>query len=265
MFYDVQNAYYTDIQKFLAELLATTILIIVAGGSGAVQSLLSTPNLLVLAIAQGFTISLLTFTFYEKSGAHFNTAYTVIMWWFRKITTWEMVYYAIAQFSGALLGGVINFTVYGTSSHLGTPIVGPLVTKYNALAFEIIGTVIQFTVVFTFTRYPINAICAGLSYVALVLVGGPVSAASLNPVRHFGPAVVSGSFSSSNGWIYYAGPFIAVPIVILILYILTPFNGKGGYAFYQSPFGTTHLKNNDNTPNHQQTQNFVYVNTLNNL
>ena len=61
-------------------------------------------------------------------------------------------------------------------------------------------------------------------YIALAgLWAAPVSGVSMNPARSFGPALVSGDFSSY--WVYVAGPLAGAVIAVGFAYIL---RGSGG-------------------------------------
>ncbi|GKE25238.1 probable aquaporin TIP-type RB7-5A, partial [Tanacetum coccineum] len=60
----------------------------------------------------------------------------------------------------------------------------------------------------------IAPIAIGFIVGANILAAGPFSGGSMNPVRSFGPAVVSGDFSQN--WIYWVGPLIGGGLAGLI-------------------------------------------------
>jgi aquaporin Z len=61
-------------------------------------------------------------------------------------------------------------------------------------------------------------------YVALAgLWAAPVSGVSMNPARSFGPALVSGDWSSY--WVYVLGPLLGALIAVFFAMIL---RGRGG-------------------------------------
>jgi glycerol uptake facilitator-like aquaporin len=72
---------------------------------------------------------------------------------------------------------------------------------------------------------PLAAFGVG-SYIILAgLWSSPVSAASMNPARSFGPDVVLGDFSTY--WVYLAGPLAGAAIAVVFAYVL---RGPGGDA-----------------------------------
>jgi aquaporin Z len=62
------------------------------------------------------------------------------------------------------------------------------------------------------------------SYIALAgLWGSPISGASMNPARTFGPDLVGTTFTSY--WVYIAGPIAGAVIAVGIAFVL---RGRGG-------------------------------------
>lgn len=56
----------------------------------------------------------------------------------------------------------------------------------------------------------------GLTLVLAILMGGPLTRASLNPARTLGPAIVSANYADL--WLYFVGPCVGA-ILAVLLYI----------------------------------------------
>ena len=70
---------------------------------------------------------------------------------------------------------------------------------------------------------PIAALAVG-GYIALAgLWGSPISGASMNPARSFGPDLILGNFA--HYWIYLAGPLAGALLAVGVAYVL---RGPGG-------------------------------------
>ena len=77
------------------------------------------------------------------------------------------------------------------------------------LVFAIFGTAVD-------SRAPkIGGFGIGLTIAADILMGGPISGASMNPARTFGPGLVGGVWNAH--WVYWVGP-IAGALVAGLLY-----------------------------------------------
>jgi aquaporin Z len=72
---------------------------------------------------------------------------------------------------------------------------------------------------------PLSALAVGGYIVLAGLWSSPVSGASMNPARSFGPAVVTGDFGSY--WVYLAGPLRGAAVAVGVAVLL---RGRGGDA-----------------------------------
>jgi len=120
--------------------------------------------------------------------------------------------------------------VFGNIQHLGATLPGPGYANWQAFLMEIVLTATLVSVILgtASAAQNVGAIAAlGVGgYIALAgLWGAPVSGTSMNPARSFGPALVSGDFSSY--WVYVAGPLAGVLIAVGIASVL---RGRGGDA-----------------------------------
>jgi aquaporin Z len=118
--------------------------------------------------------------------------------------------------------------VFGNVQHLGATLPGPSYANWQALLIEIVltGTLVSVIMGTASAAQNVGAIAAlGVGgYIALAgLWAAPVSGASMNPARSFGPALVSGHFGSY--WVYVLGPIAGALIAVGSAYLL---RGAGG-------------------------------------
>ncbi len=138
-----------------------------------------------------------------------------------------------AQLAGALLAGILLRLIFDfvpaamELSHLGTPGVAPGVSLIAAIVIEAVLTMFLLWAVFGTAVSPsapkIAGFGIGLTVAADILMGGPLTGASMNPARWFGPAVASGYLR--DGAVHIIGPLLGAAIGgISYLYIFGSFS-----------------------------------------
>ena len=118
--------------------------------------------------------------------------------------------------------------MFGDTQHLGATLPGPGYKSWQALLMEIVLTTLLVSVILgtASAAQNVGAIAAlGVGgYIALAgLWAAPVSGVSMNPARSFGPALVSGDWTSY--WVYVAGPIAGALIAVGCARAL---RGRGG-------------------------------------
>jgi len=148
------------------------------------------------------------------SGAHINPAVTVAFTLTRHFPAREAAAYIAAQLTGAVLAALVLLAVWPDKpAHLGATV--PSVSAGSAFVYELVLTAILMfviTAVATDTRAvgAAAAIAIGGAVGLDAIFGGPVTGASMNPARSFGPALVSGTWS--DFWVYLAGPAVGAAL-----------------------------------------------------
>ena len=201
----------------VAEFLGTFALCFIGAGSictnqwtgGAV-------GLLGIAVAHGTVLAVMISSLGHISGGHFNPAVTVGILTAKKITGQTASVYVLAQLAGAaaagyLLAYIVPYRVWAPV-HLGTPGLAAGIMMPQAILLETVMTFFLVLAVFGTAVDPKgswNAIAGfGIGTVLIfdILVGGPLTGASMNPARTFGPALASGFWD--NHVVYWVGPLL---------------------------------------------------------
>lgn len=187
---------------------------------------LTLEGILLISFAHGSIIGLMVYAFGHISGAHINPAVTIPMIITKKISVEEGAGYIAFQIIGAIiaaatlamllpeLGSVVNFgTQGGPSEYLDNNAMSGFVAE--AIFTFFLVTVIFMTAVHKKAAAGMHGLSIGGMVFLLHLVGVPLTGASMNPARTFGPALVSGSWEFH--WIYWAGPIIGGIIAGIIM------------------------------------------------
>ncbi len=191
------------INKYLAEMLGTLILVAVGSlGILAVGGAGGAANIVAIALAFGLALTAAIWAVGHVSGGHFNPAVTVAMLIDGQISLSDAIGYWVGQIAGGVLGALLVLSAAGQAGVAATnttyPDLGPAVTV------EIMLTAVFVWVIMAVVRRGGNhaPLAIGLTLAMAHLAAIPVSGASLNPARSFGPAVVSGEFGSIAVYLY---------------------------------------------------------------
>jgi aquaporin Z len=216
-------------RRLFSELLGSFMLVLVAAGGGLLHGQ-GQISLAAAVVAPGLMVMAIILFMGAVSGAHLNPVVS-LAFALRGDFPWKRVPgYIVVQLIGATLACLFLLAVFGNIQHLGATLPGPGYTSWQALAMEIVLTATLVSVILgtASAAQNVGAIAAlGVGgYIALAgLWSAPVSGASMNPARSFGPALVSGDFSSY--WAYVAGPIAGALIAVGCAFIL---RGRGGSA-----------------------------------
>ena len=210
----------------LAEFIATLLFIFLGAGTvvvtgGLIKEPLTSARLVAIALAHGLAIALLVSATAKISGGHINPAVTFGAWITGKISAGKAIMYVVAQLVGAVVGASLLKAVIPAAAqgNLGSHGLGSGITVGGGLLAEIVLTFALVFVVFATAMDPkglghIAPAAIGLTVLVDHLVGVPVTGASMNPARSFGPAFVAGAWD--NHWIYWVGPLVGGAVAALI-------------------------------------------------
>jgi aquaporin Z len=214
-------------RRLFSEVLGTFMLVLVAAGGGLLHGK-GQISLAAAVVAPGLMVLAIILFMGAVSGAHLNPAVS-LAFATRGDFPWRRVPgYIVAQLLGATLACLFLLAVFGNVEHLGATLPGPGYQDWQALLMEIALTGVLLSVILGTASGAQNvgtlaAVGVG-GYIALAgLWAAPVSGVSMNPARSFGPALVSGDWSSY--WVYVAGPLAGAAIAVGCAWIL---RGRGG-------------------------------------
>ena len=203
-------------KNLVAEFIGTFALIFIGAGALAI----GTGGLIEVALAHGLVIVAFAYAYGHISGTHINPAVTLGLLIAGEIELVAAIGYWIVQFLGGILGAVLLNAVLPDPGDLGVTILTEGVGVGQGLVVEIVLTFFLVNTIFN-TAVSGKAgnfagLAIGLGLMFCILMGGPLTRASLNPARTLGPAVVSGNYADI--WLYFVGPFVGA-ILAALLYI----------------------------------------------
>jgi MIP family channel proteins len=198
---------------------ATGTFALVFAGAGAVMVDAKTHELghVGVAITFGLVITAMIYAIGHISGAHMNGAVTFAFAVSRHFPWPRAVAYWGAQFLGALSAALILRGSLGNIAHVGATL--PSGSQAQSFLWELVMSAFLMLVVMavaTDTRAvgEAAAIAVGATIGMDAMFGGPISGASMNPMRSAGPALASGDLHAL--WLYIVAPVLGATIGALL-------------------------------------------------
>src|SRR6266704_5550922 len=216
-------------RRLFSEILGTFLLVLVGAGGGVVNAVsngqisraaaVTAPGLMVLAIILFMG---------GISGAHLNPAVSIAFATRGNFPWLRVPGYIIAQLVGSTLAVLLLRATFGNVGMLGATEPGPGISDWQAVVVEFVLTAgLVSTILGTASKAqnlgPISAFGVGAYIILAGLWSSPISGASMNPARSFGPDLVLWNFSSY--WVYLVGPIAGALVAVGIAFIL---RGRGG-------------------------------------
>lgn len=202
-------------RKLIAEFVGTFGLVF-AGAGAAGWGVAAVEG---IAFAHGLILMAMVYAFGSLSGAHVNPAVTFAVWLRGEIESMQAGAYMVIQLLGGIAAGyALLFAFGGPVNDLGATVLAADVTPLRGVVLEAIMTFFLATVVLRAAvhGHAGNAAGAaiGMTLAAMILIGGPLTGASLNPARTLGPALGAGVFSDI--WLYFVGPLAGGALAALV-------------------------------------------------
>ncbi len=206
--------------SLLAEFIGTFALIFIGAGAGA----LGIGGLVGVALAHGLVVLGFAYSYGHISGTHINPAVTLGVWAAGKIDAARAGSYIVFQIVGGIAGALaLRWVLGGTGTGLGlTQLAQSLSVHDTTITITpAVGVVLEAILTFFLVNAVLNAgisgkatipggLAIGLTLTFCILMGGPLTGASLNPARSIGPAVATGNFNDL--WVYLVGPALGAVV-----------------------------------------------------
>ena len=216
-----------EYRRLFSETLGTFMLVLAAAGGGLLHAQ-GQISLAAAVVAPGLMVLAIILFMGAVSGAHLNPVVSLAFALRGDFPWLRVLGYIAAQLAGATLACLFLLAVFGNVQHLGATLPGPGYENWQALLMEIALTGVLVSVILGTASGAQNVGTIGAlgvgGYIALAgLWAAPVSGVSMNPARSFGPALVSGYWTSY--WVYVIGPLAGALIAVGCATIL---RGRGG-------------------------------------
>jgi MIP family channel proteins len=192
----------------MAELIGSFMLVLVGCGSIVVDQIyggmIDHPG---ISLAFGIVVMTVIYSIGNISGAHINPAVTIGFAVAGRLSVNRIPLYIVAQLIGGILAGLVLLGLFPDVANYGTT--QPARGLVQAFLMEFVITfVLMYIILNVSTGHHEKGIMAGVAVggavFMLALFGGPVSGASMNPMRTLAPALVSVDFTAI--WIYLTAP-----------------------------------------------------------
>jgi len=216
-------------RRLFSELLGTFFLVLVAAGGGMMgQAFPNTITRAAAVTAPGLMVMTIILFMGKVSGAHLNPVVS-LAFAARGDFPWRRVPgYIVVQLVGATLAALFLRAVIDVSASFGSNYPAAGYSSMSAFWMEFILTLGLVSVILGTASGAQNIGIVGAfgvgAYIALAgLWGSPISGASMNPARTFGPDLVGHDWTAY--WVYVAGPFVGAAAAVVVGFVL---RGHGG-------------------------------------
>ena len=207
------------VKKYYAECIGTFSLVFCGTGAMTINEITGGEVTHVgIGLTWGFIVMAMIYALGDISGAHLNPAVSIAFAYAKKFSWKEVPKYIAAQLLGGLLASSLLLYLFPTSGFLGGTQPSELIDPFRAFVLEILLTFFLMMVIINVsTGAKEVGVIAGFAIGGVVMLealfAGPMTNASMNPVRSFAPALLSGHLE--NLWLYLTAPVLGALLAVL--------------------------------------------------
>jgi glycerol uptake facilitator protein len=231
------------IQKFLAELIGSFILVFF-GTASVVVTLLINDGLKItgiqmadwigIGLAFGLALTVAIYALGPISGAHFNPAVTIGLWAGKKFPTSDLVPYLAAQFIGSIIASAALILIAGVKIASGIGALGSVgdvagIGFVGIFIVEFIGTALLMYCIMAAAvdgQAKDAALSIGLVLAGIVIAIGGFTGCGINPSRVFAPMLMNTLVGTAAPWelfpAYLIAPIIGAIFAVYLYDFLSP-------------------------------------------
>ncbi len=199
-------------KKYYAEIIGTFALVFCGCGAMTINEISNgSISHVGVAITWGLIVMAMIYAFGEISGAHFNPAVTIGFAFAKKFSWKEVPKYIGAQAIGGIFACLLLWFLFPESQSLGETIPAHGFPPYKAAILEFLLTFFLMVVIINVSTGSkeigtMAAIAVGGVILLEAMFAGPMTKASMNPIRSIAPAIFTGNFQFL--WLYITAPIL---------------------------------------------------------
>jgi MIP family channel proteins len=206
-------------QQLIAEAVGTFTLVFTGTGAVMVNEISQGAiTHLGISLVFGAIVAALIYSLGHISGAHFNPAVTLAFWTSGFFPKRQVLPYILAQCLGAVAASSLLLISLGSVAKLGATL--PLNNNWvQSFVLELVLTFILMLIIFGSgldrrAHIGFAGVAIGLTVAVEAAFMGPITGASMNPVRSFAPALVGGIWQ--HQWLYWVAPILGAQLAVLV-------------------------------------------------
>lgn len=201
------------LQRAAAEGIGTFMLVFIGPGAVMVDAWSGGAlGVTGIGIAFGAVVAAMIFALGHLSGAHINPAVTAGFWAAGRLPGRDVPRYVAAQLTGAVVASMLLGFIMGNVGAMGATL--PNLGVLRSFAVEwVLSFALMLVIMAVATDDRVASGFAAIAVGGAVLfcaLTGPLTGASMNPARSFGPAIAGGGWTGH--WIYWLAPLSAMVV-----------------------------------------------------